>query len=452
MRRISAILAIALSIGGGCSRPPSASPHEQPAQPAAQDAAQPPADATAHQLADPGEEQPGDWPKWRGLAGDGIARDNVWQPQWPSSGPKKIWTAEVGTGFSSMSVVDGRLYTMGHRGEEDTVWCLDALKGDVLWKYSYPGPLVDNLHAGGPACTPTVFGERVYTLGKGGQFICFDWRTGEIHWKQELTEVLGVEMPEWGFSCSPLPWQRTMVVEAGRTAAFDWESGQLLWKTGVYHSGYGSPALFTPAGEDLLAVLNNDYLLVVRAADGSEVDKFPWVTSFATNSTTPVVWEDTIFVSTGYGKGCALLRMTAGKLETVWQNTSMANHFNNSVLWQGHFYGFSGNSHNARLVTLTCLEYASGKVKWAERGLGCGSLLIADGMLIALGDAGGLVTAPAVPAGYEPIAQSQVLDGLCWTVPVLAQGRIYCRNSEGHVVALDVRPDDVRERSSAAEK
>ncbi len=402
------------------------------------------ADASAHLLVDAGEELPGDWPKWRGPAGDGIARDNQWQSQWPSTGPKRLWTAEVGTGFSSTTVVDGRLYTMGHAEGSDTVWCLKAETGDVEWKHTYPCQLVDNLHKGGPACTPTVFGDRVYTLSKEGHLFCFDGRTGDIHWRQDLQPLLEVKMPEWGFSCSPLPWQKWIIVEAGRTVAFDWESGELMWKTDAYRPGYGSPTLFVPAAEDLIAVLNNDYLLVVRAADGSEVDKFPWVTSFATNATSPVVWQDTIFISTAYGHGAALVRLVGGKLESVWENTSLRNHMNNSVLWQGHFYGFDGNSNLGRVVSLVCLEYATGKEKWRKRGLGCGSLLIADGTMIALGDAGKLVTAPAIAAGFEPISRAQVMDGLCWTVPVLAQGRIYCRDAAGHLVALDVPPDEGR--------
>jgi outer membrane protein assembly factor BamB len=396
-------------------------------------------ETTAQVQSEVRDELPGDWPKWRGRAGDGIVRDNVWQSQWPSTGPKQIWSAEVGTGFSSTSVVAGRLYTMGHADGNDTVWCLNAETGDVLWKHVYPCKLVDNLHAGGPACTPTVLEDRVYTLSKEGHLFCFDRLTGEVHWKQELQPLLEMKMPEWGFSCSPLPWQKWLIIEAGRTVAIDWESGELAWKTDVYRSGYGSPTLFTPAGEDLLAVLNNDYLLVVRAADGSEVDKYPWVTSFATNSTSPVVWQDTIFISTAYGHGSALLRLVGGKLELVWESKGLRNHMNNSVLWQGHFYGIDGNSNLGGAVSLACLEYETGKEKWRERGLGCGSLLIADGTLIVLGDSGELVTAPAAPAGFAPVSRAQVIDGLCWTVPVLAQGRIYCRNSAGRLVALDVR-------------
>ncbi len=389
--------------------------------------------------ADRGEEAPGDWPKWRGPAGDGISRDTGWKSEWPHVGPKQLWSAEVGIGFSSMTVVDRRLYTMGHAGDDDTVWCLNAETGAVEWKHSYPCKLVDNLHDGGPACTPTVFDDRVYSLSKEGHLFCLDRRSGEIHWQQLLQPLLDVKMPEWGFSCSPLPWNKLIVVDGGRTAALDFESGELVWKTDEYRPGYGSPALFMPAAEDLIAVLNNDYLLVVRAADGSEVDKYPWVTSFATNATTPVAWQDTLLISSGYDHGGALVRLVNGKLETVWENKSLRNHMNNSVLWQGHLYGFDGNSNLGRVVSLVCLEYATGKEKWRERGLGCGSLLIAGGTLIALGDAGQLVTAPASPAGYQPISQAEVLEGRCWTVPVLAHGRIYCRNAAGHLVALDVR-------------
>jgi outer membrane protein assembly factor BamB len=112
----------------------------------------------------------------------------------------------------------------------------------------------------------------------------------------------------------------------------------------------------------------------------------------------------------------------------------------NSVLYEGHLYGIDGNSHARRTCEVVCMDAANGKVKWKERGLGCGSLLIADGKLIVLSDEGELVTAPVSTEGFKPTAKARVIEGKCWTVPVLSHGRVYCRNAAGDLVCLDLRP------------
>jgi outer membrane protein assembly factor BamB len=116
----------------------------------------------------------------------------------------------------------------------------------------------------------------------------------------------------------------------------------------------------------------------------------------------------------------------------VWQNKRMRNHFNACVLWENHLYGFD-------MSVLKCLDFATGEEKWAHEGLGKGSLMVADGKLIVMGENGDLVVAPASSAGFTPLARAVVLDGLCWTVPVLSNGRIYVRNREGTLKCLDVR-------------
>jgi outer membrane protein assembly factor BamB len=330
---------------------------------------------------------------------------------------------------------------MGHRGEDDTVYCLNADTGDEIWKYSYPCLLVDNLHEGGPAATPTVHDGRVYTNSKEGHLFCFDATKGDIVWQVKLQDLLGVKMPTWGFSCSPRVLGDLLIVEAGRTCALNRKTGELVWKTDAYDSGYGSPAILRRGEETFVVVLNNENLLVVNAADGKEIAKQDWETDFATSSTTPIVDGDTIFVSTGYNRGCARFRLTTdNKLERVYQNKNLSNHMANSVLYEGHLYGIDGNSHARRTCEVVCMDAADGKVKWKERGLGCGSLMIADGKLIILSDEGELVIAPASTEGFKPTAKARVIDGKCWTVPALSHGRAYCRNADGDLVCIDLRP------------
>src|SRR5438105_15448928 len=102
-----------------------------------------------------------DWPQWRGRHRDGISTETI-STNWPASGPKVLWRASVGTGFSSAAIAQGRVCTMGNSGERDTIWCFDALTGKVLWKYSYAAPLGAQYYEGGPGSTPTIYCNHVF--------------------------------------------------------------------------------------------------------------------------------------------------------------------------------------------------------------------------------------------------------------------------------------------------
>ena len=433
---LAALLPVALVLTG-CGGSGANEPAGQPA--AATDAAKSDSTGTDSTLVTlTAGEAAHDWPRWRGPTADGISRETNWRDNWNDQPPKVLWEAELGKGYSSFAVSDGRVYTMGHRDGRETVWCFDAATGKVLWSHSYPGQLNDNLHTGGPAATPTVDGERVYTLGKEGKLHCLDRRDVKVLWQHDLTELLGVDVPEWGFACSPLVVGEKLVIDAGRIVAFNKDNGQIIWQTERHRAGYGSAVALAHAGTPLVAVFNNDALLVLRLADGSQVARQNWTTDFVTTAATPIVDGDRIFISSGYRTGCAMYQLADGKLRQLYRNRDMCNHMNNCVLWQGHLYGFDGNSHNARNVRLVCLDAATGKEKWAHRGLGCGSLMLADSKLLILSDDGNLVLAAASPDGYQELARAKVLDATCWTVPVLAQGRIYCRNDQGQMVCIDV--------------
>jgi outer membrane protein assembly factor BamB len=395
------------------------------------------------------ELDPLDWPNWRGPDHNGISVERGWLDAWDKDEPVVAWKKNVGIGFSSVSVAKGRLYTMGHaKGKEkdkigdDTVWCFDAKTGKEIWKHTYKCKIVDNLHEGGPATTPTVDDGRVFTISKQGQMFALDAETGKVIWQANFPEQHGVKMPKWGFSCSPHVVGNLVIVEAGRTIAFDKKNGKLAWRTDKFKPGYGSPVAFERDNKTLVAVLNNEYLMIVDVKNGKIITKFPWTTTYDTSSTTPIVHEDTIYVSTAYNKGCALFDFDGKTLKPRYSNKDMRNHMANCVLHDGHLYGFDGKSHIARLVKLVCMDYKTGKVKWTERGLGCGSLMLADGKLIVLSDQGELLIAPASPKEFKSRGRSKFVDGKCWTVPVLSHGLIYCRTAAGDLVAVDVRKED----------
>ncbi|MDA0285476.1 MAG: PQQ-binding-like beta-propeller repeat protein [Planctomycetota bacterium] len=378
------------------------------------------------------------WSNWMGPNHDGISTETGWSTEWPTDGLPVRWKKEIGIGFSSFSVVDGLAYSMGHRDGKETVWCLDAETGDEVWTHSYPAELNPNLYDGGPGSTPTVHADMVFTLSVDGRLIGFRRKTGDIVWEVNLQQDLQVGMHEWGFNASPYILGNQLLLECGRVVSYDWKTGEKLWQSAKHRAGYGSVRAFTYEGQTLLASLDCDGLRISRSNDGSEVALSEWPSPFGTNSTTPIIFKDRIFISTGYNVGSVLFRLTADGLQQKYAHRQMRNHFNNCILFEGHLYGFDGNSNLGRVVRLTCMDFETGEVKWMHAGPGCGSLIVANGHLLILSDQGDLILAKASPEEFVEVSRSRFLAGRCWTAPVLINGHVYGRNSDGKAVCSEL--------------
>ncbi len=384
-----------------------------------------------------------DWPQWRGPDENGITTERL--PDKPGF-DNVVWRKQVGTGFSSVVAAEGRLFTMGHRGPKvggnETVWCLAPESGEELWSHSYPAPLLDRFYEGGPGATPTVRQGRVFSYSKHGRLHCYEAKTGKLLWQRDMLAAAGLtEPPEWGFACSPyLLNEETLVIEAGATFALEAATGKVRWQGERFTPAYGTPKAFAVDGRKLLAVMKTEGLAVLDAGNGKTVATAEWKTAFDTTATTPIVQGSRIFISTGYDRGCALFELAGNQLRKVYENKRMANHMNNSVLLDGHLYGFDGTAHRGRPTEFVCLALATGTEKWrvpASEALGCGSVMAtAGGTLLILSERGELVAAPASPAGFKTSARASVLGGRCWTIPVLSHGRVYCRNSRGDLVCV----------------
>ena len=358
---------------------------------------------------------------------------------WPKDGPRVLWRVPCGAGYSGLSVAAGRLYTVLQDGDHEAVLCLDAESGKEHWRFRYPTHFTNNV-GDGPRSTPAIDGGRVYAVGATGVFHCLDTATGSVHWRHDLLEEFAAPNVTWGVSFSPLvegdlvytnPGGRS----GGSLAAFDKTSGKLAWKALDDPAGYSSPVATTLAGVRQIVFCTARRLVGVGPDDGRLLWEFPWQTNHDANIATPICRGDYVFISSGYGRGCGLVKVEAagGGLRAlrVYEHTRMSNHFATSVLYGEHLYGF----HEA---LLTCLDFRTGQVAWRERGFEKGSLLVADGHLIVLGEQGKLAVAPASPAGYKEKASVQVSKLRCWVVPTLANGRLYVRD-EQQIVCLDLR-------------
>ena len=387
-------------------------------------------------LAGSGASGPKDWPQWRGPGHDGISAARDWFKPWPASGPKQLWKHNVGIGFSSMSVSGGRLFTMGNNGKDlDIVWCLDAATGRVLWTNSYACALDPRYYEGGPGATPSVDGNRVFTFSKKGHVRCLDFSTGQTIWSRNFAQELSLELPEWSFAGSALVEGDLVILNAGRAGiALEKATGRIAWSSPPERSGYATPVPFQVNGRRAVAIFSARALVAVDPRTGHKLWEFPWESNRDVNAADPIVRGDKIFISSSTGS--ALLQVSSNQAGVVWrQENFFRNYFNPSVVVGDFLYGIDGTTH--RPTALACISFLTGERKWSEPNFGSGALMAGDNKLIIL-DKGDLIIADASPEKYVERARAQVIGGKCWTVPVLANGRIYCRNAVGDLVCVEI--------------
>lgn len=379
-----------------------------------------------------------DWPQWRGPQRNGVSVEKGWRDTWPADGPTIAWKAKVGLGFSSFVVSQGRVFTQGHADGQDTVWCFDVDSGKVRWKHAYPAELGDKFFEGGTTGTPTVAGKHVFTLSRWGDAFCFEAETGRVVWSKNVQTETGLRIPDWGFTGAPLVQDGLVLLNVGAAGlALDAADGRLVWKSADENAGYATPFPLQRAGQSLAVIASGDAYVAVGLRDGREAWRIRWVTEYGVNASDPIVEGDRLFVSTGYGKGGGLFQLGEAAPEALWKTKKLRTQMNAAVLFQGHLYGTDGDT--TAKASLKCLDFATGDEKWSHPGFGSGAVIVAAGRLIALNGAGELLVAPASPLGFKPTAQAQVLGGKCWTAPVLANGRVFCRNGRGDVAVVDLR-------------
>ncbi len=376
-----------------------------------------------------------DWTSYRGPSQNGISGEKL--GALPLGGLRQLWKASVGTGTSSATVSGERLFTMGNVSGKDVVWCFDAKSGREVWKYEYPLALEKRMFEGGTAATPTVDGNRVYTVSHQGDLFCLDAAAGKPVWYKHYQKDFGGKRPQWGFAGSPLVEGNLLILDVGgkgaSTVALDKTNGKVVWKSGDDEAGYASPVAANIAGKRTVVVFKAAHLVGLEVKDGHELWRQDWKTNYDVNAATPLIIGDKIFVSSGYSHGCGMFAVQGGAVSARWQNKSLRAHFDTPVVWQGAIYGIDGDANSK--ASLVCLDLTTGAVKWQEK-VGGGAFVLVDGKLVILNELGELLIGDASANGFKPALRQQVLARRCWVQPTVANGRIFCRNNNGELVAL----------------
>jgi outer membrane protein assembly factor BamB len=379
-----------------------------------------------------------DWPQWQGPDRTDVSKETGLLKSWPKDGPTQAWTnADLGIGYSAVAVVGDRIYTMGARDKKEYVLALDAKTGQQVWATEFAASQPRD-HGDGPRGTPTVDGNLLFALGDNGDLVCLDSEKGEKKWQVSLTsKEIGGGVPGWGYSESPLvDGDKVIVTPGGRhgtLAAFDKKNGSIIWQSKDWTDGaqYSSAVVATIGGVRQYVQLTGDSVAGVAADDGRLLWKYKRKGSTAIIPT-PVVNDNFVYVTSGYGVGCNCIKINASgkdfQVEEVYANKNMVNQHGGVLLLDGKLYGYSDGGG------WVCQDFQKGDVVWADKKLGKGSLTCADGRLYCYSEDNGTVAlAEASPAGWKETGRFTIPGkrphaGWVWPHPVVANGRLYLRD------------------------
>ena len=336
---------------------------------------------------------------------------------------------------------------MFHRlGRKEIVECADSRTGTRIWTQSYPTSYVDRYgYNDGPRSSPTVEGNRVYTLGAQGKLTCFDFESGDLLWQRWMNREYQVPQDQFGAGVAPVIDDDLILLNVGGRegaglVALDKNTGKTVWKTSEDGASYSTPLVRDIHGKRLAIFFTRAGLLGVETHSGREEYRYPFRSKRiqSVNAASPVVVDDYVFLSATYGTGAVLLKLGTEGLKEIWKDKrAMQNHWVTSIYHGGYLYGVDGRYEFG--ANLRCLEFMTGKVRWrADSGLGRATLILADGHLIALGERGYLALIEVNSHRYKEKSRVRVLDYPCWTPPVLSHGLLYVR-SETQLLCLDLR-------------
>jgi len=378
------------------------------------------------------------WPQWRGPNRDGVSKETGLLKQWPAEGPALVWKASgAGRGYSSFSISNGKLYTMGLRGDREFVIAFDIATGKEAWATPH-GSAFHNDQGDGPRGTPTIDGDRVYALGGNGDLSALDARTGKLVWSKNVLREFGGSNITWGISESPLVLGNKVLVNAGAPGAsmvaLNKSDGSVIWKSQSDESGYSSAIPVDINGSTQVVFFTAQRAVGLDARDGRLLWEYGKPSNNVANVATPIVRGNRIFISSDYGTGGGVVEIKPdNKAQEIYFTKEMKNHHSSSVLVGDYLYGFSSS-------ILTAMKFDTGEIAWRDRSVGKGSLVYADGSLYCLSENGVVGLVEATPTGYKEKGRFRIQQGSLptWAHPVVAGGRLYLRDQDT-IYAFDVR-------------
>ena len=377
----------------------------------------------------PAAETGADWPGFRGPERDGIARGARIATDWKAQPPVEMWRRPIGPGWSSFAVRGGRIYTQEQRGEHEVVACYSATNGEPIWIHRDAARFYESNGGAGPRATPTLSGERVYTLGATGILNALNASDGSVVWSRNAASDTKTKLPGWGYSGSPLVLDDFVVVAAGGTlAAYDIATGEPRWVGPKVDCCYSSPHRVTLGGVTQIVLMNGPGVIGVAPADGKVLWQYSMSTGGRIVQPAQTAEGDLLLAQ---GEGADLYRVAVAQrdggwtVEERWTSDGLKPYFSDFVVHRGHAYGFDNGK-------IACIDLKDGTHKWNGGSYGSGQLVLLpeQDVLLLVSEQGELALVGATPERFNELARFPAIKGKTWNHPVLAGDMLLVRNGE----------------------
>ena len=409
----------------------------------------------------------GDWPQWRGPERTGVSKETGLLKSWPKEGPKLLWTYKnLGIGFSGPAIVGDRLYTMGARNEVTYVIALDVNKGSEIWSHKVGPIFTQDDYGDGPRSTPTIDGEYLYALDGNGELVCLETAKGKEIWRKNLIKDLGGKMMidpakrQWGYSESVLIDGDKLICtpggDKGTLAALDKKTGAVLWRSTELKNKAPYSSIMAAEIGGVRQYIQTSFIDAIKGGlvsgfavnDGKLLWNGPaFKEEVYAIAQTPIIRDNLVYVTSGYGDGCHLFQLTANgnafAAKDIYPKNvqrKVPNSHGGMVLVGDHLYG------HARGSGWVCQDFKSGKILWLDRTkLVCisGSIMAVEDRLYLFTESGVTVLLEADPKAWKEHGRFEIPEkskvpqtrktsqkaGI-WTHPVVANGRLYLRDQE----------------------
>jgi outer membrane protein assembly factor BamB len=356
---------------------------------------------------------------------------------WKQTPPRLLWRQPVGAGWSSFAVAGDYAVTQEQLGSEEYVICYRVSDGVKMWVHADPVHFDSSLGGPGPRATPTIVGGKIYTVGATGILNCLDGGTGGRVWSVDILADNQAENISHGVCASPLvDGDRVIVCPTGSNGislvAYDRNTGERLWRAGKDQASYGSPLLTDLAGRRQILLHTAEGVTSHDAATGQVLWNFPWTNGEKVNCSQPIPnagEAGSVFVSTGYGKGCALVQVEESadgtwSAKPIWEvSRGMKTKFTTPVLHNGCVYGLDDG-------ILACVDLAEKKQVWKDGRYQHGQVLLAGNLLLVQAENGDVALVDPAPDGLRELGRFHALNGKTWNNPALAGRFLLVRNDQ----------------------
>ncbi len=361
---------------------------------------------------------------------------------WPSSGPKLLWEVEMGTGYGSPVVAEGRVIVNHRVGDEEIIQCHLVSNGELVWQHRYETTATcDVEYSDGPYSTPVidVDDRQVFQVGGQGQFYCLDFDDGHVVWRRDLHGDYEVEEGLFPVGASPAVDGDQLIFNIGAGArnagviAMEKDTGKTLWEATTHGAGYCSPFVTTIHDQRFVFVITDKGLVSLNPDTGSVDWEFEHRSKapMSYNAVSPLVYNDKVLAVTGPGPGAICVQvMPERSYQVAWKDRRVIDcQYNTLMLHKGLVYSFTSAGQGG--AEFRCVEFETGKLRWRYHSiLRRGQGLIAGEALLLLGERGHLASllCDGEEARVLSFTKEPIMSEPCYGAPAVSGTRLFLKD------------------------